>query len=54
MVNVRFDEYAFSRGIRTLLDGEEYIPPEVEAARDKYAVVSDYRKIDFTPREEQI
>jgi two-component system nitrate/nitrite response regulator NarL len=53
MVNVRFDDYAFSRGIRTLVDGEEYIPPEVEAARDKYSVSYD-SDIVFTPREEQI
>jgi DNA-binding NarL/FixJ family response regulator len=32
MVNFRFDEYASSRGIKTLINGEEYIPPEVEEA----------------------
>jgi DNA-binding NarL/FixJ family response regulator len=53
MVNVRFDEYAFSRGIRTLTGGEEYIPPVVDKARDEYAVVCD-SDTGFTPREEQI
>jgi DNA-binding NarL/FixJ family response regulator len=53
MVNFRFDKYAFTRGIRTLIDGEEYIPPEVEEARDKYAIVFD-SEVVFTPREEQI
>jgi DNA-binding NarL/FixJ family response regulator len=53
MVNIRFDEYAVSMGIKMLVDGREYIPQEVEAARDVYAVVYDFEP-KLTPREEQV
>jgi DNA-binding NarL/FixJ family response regulator len=53
MVNIRFDEYAVSRGIKMLVDGREYIPEEVEEARDVYAVVYDFEP-KLTHREEQI
>jgi DNA-binding NarL/FixJ family response regulator len=53
MVNLRFDEYAMDRGIKTLVDGRGYIPPEVEKARDIYAVVYDFEP-KLTPREEQV
>jgi DNA-binding NarL/FixJ family response regulator len=53
MVNLRFDEYAMDRGIKTLVDGRGYIPPEVEKARDAYAVVYDFEP-KLTPREEQV
>jgi DNA-binding NarL/FixJ family response regulator len=53
MVNIRFDEYAISRGIKTLVGGHGYIPPEVEEARDRYAIVYD-AKVLFTPREQQV
>jgi DNA-binding NarL/FixJ family response regulator len=53
MVNMRFDEYASSKGIKTLVEGLGYIPPIVEEARDAYAVVYDF-KARLTPREEQV
>jgi two-component system response regulator DegU len=53
MVNVRFDDYAFSRGIKTVIEGRDYIPPEVEKARDEYGVVYD-GKVNLTAREEQV
>jgi DNA-binding NarL/FixJ family response regulator len=53
MVNVRFDDYAFTRGIKTVIEGRDYIPPEVDEARDEYAVVYDFNP-ELTAREAQV